>query len=792
MASKQTAKQAAAAAAKKSSAEVQKIIDTLKGAKNDTEKMAALFLVTKVVKGASLTRDNRLALFEAIGFKFLLRLLNSPSSPDCPDILYKSVALSILTAFCADPTIAERPEMLEAIPTFLQILEKADDADEDDDQMLMVISETYHCLKSLAQVEKGREALCKSGAIEKLSSLYAHHAFNAEAGLEIIAAVGTTQGAHVWDKSPEVFLELMERLALQFEEDQSDQKFELCVLMAGIIPTANISKEQLETTGWPSAIFKGIIDILSSKITEKQRNPALRLASAMLTTMGVDWVLSCSDPANPYQFLILLIHLSCIEVRMTLEDRSLEKIMKNDDLIGSCYAIIETTMRFMAGKHFEKLDEKQKEQVFNSLKGAYSAMIGLINMIMTGAAKDPNKFWTDKMKNMACASVRCLAGWLAEESMSMKEEVYRILPFVLALVFETFQDAEGSLTPENQVLAEMGKCSDPIMPEVLVTLLPALCHLTAEERGVRMLLDSEGEEHLLRFLNHNWSVYKNISAFKEKLSRPGKAKKNGGGRSVEEEAMAEKSPEEIERTLLRVRVALMNVSNLFINMTVLDTELATSSPTFQQVMRWSFGVLPMLNTNEHDLPLLANVSALGLLLLLHITKKTQGAKEAGAQLSPEEEFIASRLVSGGDNAAFKFGQTVVKFIWEAHLPDESQSPVGFVLTSPYRSVWLEIKEMWFLTLQTTGALMEGMPWLADFCAESGFLEALISNLSQAYKNRIDSSTLAAYEDFLCAASRSSPNAINIIKTKGAALAKSHHLRTLTKALKELEGGGAEA
>jgi hypothetical protein len=66
---------------------VQKCIGALTGAKNDTEKMAALFLVTKVVKGSKLTADAKNALFDAIGFKFLLRLLVSPSTPECPAVL---------------------------------------------------------------------------------------------------------------------------------------------------------------------------------------------------------------------------------------------------------------------------------------------------------------------------------------------------------------------------------------------------------------------------------------------------------------------------------------------------------------------------------------------------------------------------------------------------------------------------------------------------------------------------------------------------------------------------------
>ncbi|OXA42705.1 neurochondrin homolog [Folsomia candida] len=765
---------------------VQKCIGALQGAKNDTEKMAALFLVTKVVKGSKLTADGRNALFEAIGFKFLLRLLVSPSTPECPAVLYKSVALTILTTFCSDPKIAESKDMLDAVPIFLDIIEKADEeGDEEDDQLLQVVRESYHCLKSVASVGMGKDALVSSGAIPRLCELFANQAFNCDEALEIIATVGTKLKHKTWAQSPDSFVDIMDRLTLQFETDQSDQKFELCGLMAGIIPTSNITTEDFYTKFWPSAILKGLVDILSSKITEKQRNPALRLASVMLSTLGVDWIIKKTEQGpEAYQFLVLLVHLSCIEVRMALENRSLDKVMANDDLIGACYSIIETTVRFMSGTHFENLDEKQKEQVFHSLKGAYWAVLGFINQIQKEAMKNPRKFWDARKKLLTCASIRCLAAWLADEAASMKEDVYKILPFMLALAFETLQDDEDSLSPENQVLAEVGKCMEPLMPEVLVTLLPALCNFTAEERGVHMIMDSEGEQHLSRFLNHNWSVYKNLKEVLEKKLRP---KKPGSKKGTPGEEELEMSQEEIKSTLIRLRVAMQNTCNIFINTTVLDPDVVATSSVFQQLMRWAFNAMPHLTNNEDDLPLMGNVASLGLLSLMNIAKKTLDAKQRGESISPEEDFITTQLISGSDNTAFRFGQAVVRFVWDAHLPDEVQSPPSLEITANYRSVWNEIKEMWFLSLQTVGGLLDILPWLADFCAESGFLEALIKNISLAYKSRIEQGTMSAYEDFLCQATlcKNSEKAASVLKSKGPALAKSHHLRALGKALKEV-------
>lgn len=241
--------------------------------------------------------------------------------------------------------------------------------------------------------------------------------------------------------------------------------------------------------------------------------------------------------------------------------------------------------------------------------------------------------------------------------------MYKQLPFVLALVFEDYQDAELNQNVESMALAEVGKSIEPLMPEILCTFLPALCHLTAAEKGVSILADAKAEELLFKFINHNWSVYKNLKDLLEKKSRPRKDKK-----AKKPDPGSDLSEEELRSTLFKLRIALNNTCNIFINMAVLNLEFVGTSGTFQQVMRWSFASLPTLANPEEELILLANMSALGLLLLLDVTKKSANAKSEGQKLSPEDEFQSSRLISGTDNTVFRFGQAVVRFVWDAHLP----------------------------------------------------------------------------------------------------------------------------
>lgn len=147
---------------------VKKCIAIFKNTNTDTEKFAALFMVTKLIKKKDCTPAAKKAIFESIGLDFITRLLLTDDVPvDCPPSIYKSVALSILTVFSNEEELATNPELLAQIPVFLDIVQKADDED------LMNVGETYNCLKGIATFGPGQKALIEQGGIAKLSEIYA-------------------------------------------------------------------------------------------------------------------------------------------------------------------------------------------------------------------------------------------------------------------------------------------------------------------------------------------------------------------------------------------------------------------------------------------------------------------------------------------------------------------------------------------------------------------------------------------------------------------------------------------
>ena len=91
---------------------IDECVNLLRG-KTDEQQFVGLLLATKLMREpADLTR-----IFEA-GLPFVRRLLRTPpgaaaSSVGVDGASYRSLALSVLASFCADPHLAARPELAD-------------------------------------------------------------------------------------------------------------------------------------------------------------------------------------------------------------------------------------------------------------------------------------------------------------------------------------------------------------------------------------------------------------------------------------------------------------------------------------------------------------------------------------------------------------------------------------------------------------------------------------------------------------------------------------------------------
>uniref|UniRef100_V9IG39 Neurochondrin n=1 Tax=Apis cerana TaxID=7461 RepID=V9IG39_APICE len=491
---------------------VKKHVTILKSVESDSEKFAALFMITKLVDSKDCTVTEKKMLFEAIGTKFLTKLLSTQVVPvDCPPQVYKSVALSILSAFCAESELASHPDMIVHVPALLEIVSKADE--DADDNMLIIVSEAYICLQNIAQYSPGQQVLIEHKAIAKMCDIYSEKSFQTDKALNILVTLVQRFSTEAWDATDTApFHAIINKIALDFETDHTERKFELCTILQALLMscTKDIISKTAKEESWPSSIHKALSDILGSKIGKNQRDPALKLASVMLDLLGAEWTLL--DKEKPKVFLLLLIQLTSIEIRMQIEGKQLKSIMTNADLITSCFIIIEISLAYITNDQLD-LDQKEKQSLYTVLKGAFAAIIGLLTAV------SKMKEITDiKERIFICAVVRVLSAWLAQETTAMRSQVYTVLPYVLTIANDTFYayrnrkltekaKANAKLKSDEATSSGESVIHDPLSEiDLLRLLLPALCYLAVEEDARKILIQHKQEEVLFECLSYHWTI----------------------------------------------------------------------------------------------------------------------------------------------------------------------------------------------------------------------------------------------------------------------------------------------
>lgn len=456
---------------------------------------------------------------------------------------------------------------------------------------------------------------------------------------------------------------------------------------------------------WPESLFIGLNDILKSKIGKTQRDPALKLAATIIDVLGIEWTLN--NPENPKIFFLLLLQLAAIEVRMQMDNKSFTQAFNQADLITACFIILELSVNFLSTDTLD-LDQKEKQQIYTALKGAFNGVIS----VLTKLSHDKN---CDKLgakeKSFAYAIVRVLAAWMAQETSILKSNLFQLLPYIFKLTNETFAESKAWRIEHKYAKEYPGEAP----ADILRVLLPALCHLVVEEESRRIFLKLKQDEVLFDCMQFHWSIahYK-----KPPVPRAERLKR-----------MNEPDPELTVQQLDEMkdsRTAIVSLCNIFMNITVLETKMVEESELFAGLLKFIFNNLPELKNTPENLVLYGHLAILGLLLLKQRANK----------------------VKKDDFSMLRYLQSTIRFLWDAYTVDESDDPSALTVAMSYKEYWSEISELWFLGMQTMAGVIKLIPWISEFCIESGWAEGIVETLKKVRVGALPANVKPVYEDFL--------------------------------------------
>lgn len=424
---------------------LQKCISVLKAAKSDTERFAALLLVTQLVHSNEMDGSGRRQLFDAIGFSFVNRLLNTRNVPsDCPAQVYKSLALTILACFSSDEELCVHPEMIKKIPLFLHGISKSAEMGLTEGS----VEDCFQIIASFASSSTGCRHLVENGAFSTLSQIVSETKDDkyAKEALEILLRILNNDPRVLWEEQREVLMGALNSLSERLRDAQDITKFELCNYLILFLSGAEKSVFQGSENRWLAGVYEGLNDILQSKISSEQRNPAINLLSAVIELVGMDWMSEFSRQQSPGLYILSLTIVS-VEIRMILDEKTAGEIVNKAALLSSCFNILEKAINFAIVNAGRSPNNRALPAiVLDGLPKVYSLATESIHSIvvfLNHAAEV--RTMPDQERYIVLASVRVLCAWMAEETSALQDDICRLLPFLLKLGKESLNASEGIL-----------------------------------------------------------------------------------------------------------------------------------------------------------------------------------------------------------------------------------------------------------------------------------------------------------------------------------------------------------
>ena len=166
-------------------------------------------------------------------------------------------------------------------------------------------------------------------------------------------------------------------------------------------------------------------------------------------------------------------------------------------VIVSCFSIMESVILIMANQE-SGLNDKDKKIDEETLLHLHTTLMECLKFLVQSLKEleaSKEHFGCQEHSQYLTAAVRLLGAWLAEDSLSLSNEVYSLLPFLLKL-----------------------SC-DNVENDMLKFLLPGFNHLVADEKPRRLLIECGLLPALLKHIqNHcstrliaiSYSIYLNV------------------------------------------------------------------------------------------------------------------------------------------------------------------------------------------------------------------------------------------------------------------------------------------
>ncbi|KAK7125203.1 hypothetical protein R3I94_019291 [Phoxinus phoxinus] len=335
------------------------------------------------------------------------------------------------------------------------------------------------------------------------------------------------------------------------------------------------------------------------------------------------------------------------------------------------------------------LSLQQSRQVLGVLKEAFFSEMYYLKQVDESAYDEPFLF----------ATFRSLCAWLAEETACLKDDVIELLPFLIGYAKSHFKGGgEGKgLSDWMSKMSISNRSHDATWSSdaPLRYLLPALCHLSAEDGPRRVLLSLETPALLVGFLRTGWGSLKGQS-----------------GKTVTRDP------------------SLETACSALLNFAITEPERVRNDPCFVALEDLLSEALPVLLHKPRLLVFSANCCTLGLMIGRLKSASTEPGPGQRRFFSSALCFLLSAVQSAPAREAAR-----ISVLWE--------------------ECWEEAGELWRLSLQALAACVRVQSWIPSLIRDDRWLQNLFSRLGPSGRLS-DRASHEVLEEVLCVVARQSP------------------------------------
>lgn len=460
----------------------------LKG-NSDEQRLVGLLLATKYVQGDD--KSSILQIFNAIGVQFINRLLKSGlHGATEQEEAYVQLATSVLSAFCRVPELAALDDLIEKIPTLLEILKRGSKD--------TILADCLECLLGIASAsEKGIFALGKAGAFSVLMNCLTNSHSGSDyfrSSLKLIQMLLSVNvsGQEIVGLAAS-FISSIQVLAALLSREQGSLKLDILLLLRTLCTPERLLQICAPKEGnWLNVMRNSIGQILQSQSAVEEKSQALELTKSVVEYIGSVWLLGPmtlpgeSEKMPLDRFFLLLVETLRVETLFLLNevarsrfDTEISKacrsntLLKQQQLLATCYFLLESVINItIEEEDIERLSDVALRRTVSVLNETITTVIDFLK-----EAKRQNITKGDDI----LASARLFSRYLADAPLLQKDLSKEFLSMLkyLCTITSDFEESPFLVTQ---------------------FLLPPVCEITREKEGCKAVVSWGGHKQVISFM----------------------------------------------------------------------------------------------------------------------------------------------------------------------------------------------------------------------------------------------------------------------------------------------------